>query len=81
MPNALKEMFAGAFDTLSTVTTLGHLTFSKHYNECVGKAGLSTRQLTENTQECAESQPDLQVKPAPFALLRYLISLCGLPTE
>jgi hypothetical protein len=82
MPNALKEMYvAGAFDTLSTVTTQEHLTFSKHYNECVAKAGLSTRQLTENVQEYAESQPDLQAKPAPFALLRYVISLCGLPAE
>src|SRR5262249_27021326 len=82
MPNALKEMYvAGAFDTLSTVTTQEHLTFRRHYNECVVKAGLSTRQLTENMQEYAESQPDLQAKAAPFALLRYLISLCGLPAE
>jgi hypothetical protein len=42
--------------------------------------GLSTGKLAENMKEYAETQPDLQNKPVPGALLRYLISLCGTPS-
>jgi len=80
MPKALREMYvAGAFDTLSTVTTAEQVSLAKHYNECIAKARLSMSQLTENMKEYADAQPDLQSKPAAGALLRYLISLCGTP--
>jgi len=78
MPINLREVYvAGAFDTLSTVTTPEQVDFVKHYNECVAKAALNLHELTENMKAHAESQPDLRDKPTPFALLRYLVSICG----
>ena len=80
MPISLREMYvAGAFDTLSTVTAVEQVSIVQHYNECVAKARLNLHQLAENMKEYAETQPDLQDKPTPGALLRYLISLCGTP--
>jgi hypothetical protein len=81
MPPSLREMYvAGAFDALSTITVPERATIARHYNECVAKAGLTIGKLAENMKEYAETQPDLQSKPVPGALLRYLISLCGTPT-
>jgi hypothetical protein len=81
MPPTLREMYvAGAFDTLSTVTVHEGVSVARHYNECVSKAGLTTGQLEENMKEYADTQPDLQSKPVPVALMRYLVSLCGTPT-
>jgi hypothetical protein len=80
MPPGLREMYvAGAFDALSTVTETERVNVAKHYNECVTKAGLTTGQLEENLKEYANTQPDLQHKPVPTALMRYLVSLCGTP--
>jgi hypothetical protein len=81
MPPGLREMYvAGAFDAVSTVTEPERVSVAKHYNECVSKVGLTTGQLEENMKEYADTQPDLQHKPVPFALMRYLVSLCGTPT-
>ena len=78
LPVNLREMYvAGAFDTLSTVTTPEQVNFAKHYNECVANAALNLHELAENLKAHAESQPDLRDKPTPFALLRYLVSICG----
>src|SRR5262249_40340598 len=80
MPISLREMYvAGAFDAISTVAVPEQAIVARHYNECIAKAGLSTGQLAENMREYAETQPDLQNKPAPGVLMRYLISLCGTP--
>jgi hypothetical protein len=82
MPIGLREMYVvGAFDTLSTVAVPAQAIVAKHFNECVARAGLSSGQLTENMQAFAEAQPDLQSKPAAGVLVRYLISLCGTPTQ
>jgi hypothetical protein len=81
MPPNLREMYvAGAFDAVSTVTVPERASIARFYNECVAKAGLTTGKLAENMKQYAETQPDLQKKPVPFALMRYLISLCGTPT-
>ena len=78
LPVNLREIYvAGAFDTLSTVTTPEQVNFVKHYNECVAKAKFDLHQLAENVKAYAETQPDLPDKPAPFAIMRYLISICG----
>jgi len=78
MPINLREVYvAGAFDTLSTVTTAEQVDLVKHYNECVAKAKFDLHQLTENMKAYAETQPDLRDKPTPGALLRYLVSICG----
>jgi hypothetical protein len=78
MPKNLREIYvAGAFDTLSTVSTPEQVNFVKHYNECIAKARLNLSQLTENMETYAETQPDLRDKPTPGALLRYLVSICG----
>ena len=78
LPVNLRETYvAGAFDTLSTVTTPEQVDFVKHYNECVAKAKFDLHKLAENVKAYAETQPDLPDKPAPFALMRYLISICG----
>ena len=78
MPINLREVYvAGAFDTLSTVTTPEQVNYVKHYNECVAKAKFDLHQVAENMKAYAETQPDLRDKPTPFALLRYLVSICG----
>ena len=78
LPINLREVYvAGAFDQLSTVTTPEQVDLAKHYNECVAKAKFDLHQLTENMKAYAETQPDLRDKPTPFALLRYLVSICG----
>jgi len=42
LPTNLREIYvAGAFDTLSTVTTPEQVSFVKHYNECVANAALN----------------------------------------
>jgi hypothetical protein len=80
MPIWLREVYiAGAFDMLSTVTVPERAATAMFYNECVTKAGLNSSQLTQNVNQYVETQPDLQDKPTPFALMRYLISQCGLP--
>jgi hypothetical protein len=70
---------AGAFDELSTITSPEDVATAKHYGDCVAKVGMSSGQLAENMKEYVATQPDLQNKPTPFALLRYLISFCGTP--
>ena len=78
LPVNLREIYvAGAFDTLSTVTTPEQVNYVKHYNECVAKAALNLREVAESMKAYAEAQPDLRDKPTPFALLRYLVSICG----
>jgi len=80
LPTNLREMYiAGAFDTLSTVTTPEQVHLVKRYNECVVDARLNLQQLVQNMKEYAETQPDLRDKPTPGALLRYLLKLCGAP--
>ena len=80
MPASFRAMYiAGAFDTVSVVTVPEAAMSARHYNECVAKAGLSTGQLAQNMKEYAETQPDAPSKPVPTILVRYLISLCGLP--
>ena len=80
MPINLREIYvAGAFDTLSTVTTAEQVNIIKHYNDCVAKTRVNLHQLAENMKAYAETQPDLRYKPAPFAFMRYLISICGPP--
>src|SRR5262245_64852311 len=75
MPTNLREVYvAGAFDTLSTVSTPEQVNFVKHNNECNAKAKLNLGQLTENIKAYAETQPDLRDKPTPGALLRYPVS-------
>jgi hypothetical protein len=82
MPASLRSMYvAGAFDTLSVVTVPEGVNAAKYYNECVSKAGLSTEQLAENMKGYGGTQPDLQNKPVPIALMRYLTSLCGRPPD
>jgi len=81
MPPALREMYVvGAFDAVSTVTTPERAAVARHYNECVSKAGLNSGKLAENMKQYGDTQPDLQRKPVPFALMRYLMPLCGTPT-
>src|SRR5258705_9139460 len=80
MPMSLREMYvAGAFDTLSVVAIPQQAPVARHFNECVAKTGLSTAQLAQNVKEYAEARPDVQRKPIPNVLMRYLISVCGLP--
>jgi|SRR5262245_2105799 len=80
MPTRFREMYiAGAFDTLSVVAVPEQAPVARYYNECVAKNGLSVPQLAENMKEYAEAQPSPQDKPIPSVLMRYLISLCGLP--
>ena len=68
MPVNLREIYvAGAFDTLSTVTTPEQVNLVKHYNECVAKAALNLHELAENMKAYAETQLDLRDKPTPFA--------------
>jgi hypothetical protein len=82
LPVNLREVYvAGAFDALSTLTTPEQVDLVKHYNECVAKAKFDLHQLAENMKAYAEAQPDSRVKPTPFALLRYLISICGPPAQ
>ena len=70
----------GAFYAISVIAAPEGATVARHYNECVAKAKLSTGQLAQNMKEYAETQPDAPSKTVPTILVRYLISLCGLPT-
>jgi hypothetical protein len=78
-PKFERDVCFGAFEALSTVVVDERVSVAKHYNECVSKAGLTTGQLEENMKEYADTQLDLQHKPVPVALMRYLVSLCGTP--
>jgi hypothetical protein len=64
---------------VSTIAIPAQAKFARQHNECVTKVGLSTGQLAENMKAYAEMQPNLQNKPVPGVLMRYLISLCGTP--
>jgi hypothetical protein len=80
MPTSLREMYvAGAFDAVSVVAIPQQAIVARHYNECVTKTGLSAGQLGQNMKEYAETQADVESKPVPTVLMRYLIALCGLP--
>jgi hypothetical protein len=82
MATSFREMYvAGAFETLSVVGIRQQAPVARHYNECVAKNGLSIAQLAQNVKEYAEARPDVQSKPIPIVLMRYLISLCGLPGD
>jgi|SRR5262245_9536044 len=80
MPTGLREMYvAGAFDTLSVVAIPQQAPVARYPNECVSKTGLSPAELAQSMKDYAEAQPNVQNKPIPNVLMRYLISLCGLP--
>jgi len=80
MPTSFRQMYiAGAFDALSVLATPQQAPVARYFNECVAKAGLTTAELAQNVKEYGEAQPDMQGKPTPHVLGRYLISLCGLP--
>jgi hypothetical protein len=80
MPTNLREMYvAGAFDAASVIAIPEQAPVAMYYNECVAKTGLSMAQLTQNMKEYAEARPNVQSKPIPNVLMRYLISVCGLP--
>src|SRR5215510_12937996 len=80
MPTGFIEIYvAGAFDTLSVVAVPAQVPVAKYYNECVAKNGLTVAQLAQNMKEYAQAQPNVQNKPIPTVLMRYLISLCGVP--
>jgi len=82
MPTGLREMYvAGAFDTLSVVAIPQQAPVARYYNECVAKNGLSVAKLAQNMKEHAEAQSTAQNKPVPNVMMRYLISLCGLPED
>jgi hypothetical protein len=81
LPVSLREIYvAGAIDQLSTVGVPAGLSSAKHYNECIVKSGMRLGQIAEGTKKFMEMHSDLRQKPAPTAVMQYLITLCGLPT-
>jgi hypothetical protein len=54
---------------------------SQHYNECLYNAKLNSIQLANNVREYAKAKPQLHAQPVQFALMEYLIALCGLPNQ
>ena len=81
LPTSLREIYvAGAIDQLSTVGVPAGLSSAKHYNECIVKSGVRLGQIAEGTKKFMEMHSDLRQKPAPTAVMQYLITLCGLPT-
>jgi hypothetical protein len=81
LPTTLRESYvAGAVDQLSTVGVPAGLNSAKHYNECIVKSGMRLGQIAEGMKKFMEMRSDLRQKPAPRAVMEYLITLCGLPT-
>jgi hypothetical protein len=81
LPTTLREIYiAGAIDQLSTVGVPAGVNSAKHYNECIVKSGMRLGQIAEGTKKFMEMHSDLRQKPAPTAVMQYLITLCGLPT-
>src|SRR5262245_28958181 len=84
LPTNFRETYvAGVIDTLSTIAVPEQASVAKHYNECIVKAGMSLGQITEGAREFIEMHSELRYKPAPSAIMTYLISLCGVlrPSE
>jgi hypothetical protein len=72
---------AGAIDTLSSIASAETIRAAKHYNTCVANAHMNLVQLDGNVRAYVRTKPALQAHPMSFALLDYLVALCGPPPK
>jgi|SRR5262245_23698270 len=78
MPTNFRETYVAAvIDTLSTIAIPEQASVATYYNACIVKSGMSLGQITEGAREFIELHSELRYKPAPSAIMTYLISLCG----
>jgi hypothetical protein len=55
-------------------------TYSRHYNNCIGTAQMTSFQLAANVWNFARDKPELHTGSVWIALLKYLIAACGEPS-
>jgi hypothetical protein len=69
---------AGAYDSLVTyATNTAEMEAIGHYQSCVAHAKLTPVTMATGLKDELDANPKLATEPAPGALLKYLIKLCG----
>jgi hypothetical protein len=77
-PDVRSAYITGAYDALVTYnTTPQEEATAKHYAECLFRAKMTNVQLSENVREFAAAHPKFQGSTPQYALVNYLIELCG----
>ena len=71
---------AGVFDSLlGIVKDRKDLPVTKHYDQCITRANMTTGELADNIVAFVKTRPELQERSVSGALMNYLISYCGAP--
>jgi hypothetical protein len=71
---------AGVFDSLlGIVKDRNDIPVTKHYDQCITRANMSTGELAANVVAFVKTRPELQERSVSGALMNYLISYCGTP--
>jgi hypothetical protein len=71
---------AGAFDTLVGYgLTAQSRAIGAHYNKCLVRTKMTGDQLAEHVKEFATASPKYQSETVQYALINYLIQMCGPP--
>jgi hypothetical protein len=79
-PDLRAAYMTGAYDALVTyITTPQEEAMAKHYAECLFRAKMTNSQLSENVREFTAAHPKFQGATPQYALVNYLIELCGKP--
>ena len=71
---------AGVFDSLlGIVKDRKDLPVTKHYDDCITRANMTTGELAENIIAFVKTRPELRERSVSGALMNYLIAFCGAP--
>jgi hypothetical protein len=73
---------AGAFDSLVVVT--GDEQQSKmadHYTNCMHHTQMNLEQFTDDVAAFGNAHPEVQRHSVQYAMVNYLVSLCGAPPQ
>jgi len=73
---------SGVFDSLlGIVKDRTDLPATKHYDNCISRANMTSGELADNVIAFVKTRPDLKERSVPGALINYLITFCGVPPE
>ena len=81
LDETLRSMYiAGVFDSLlGIVKDRNDIPVTKHYDNCITRANMSTGELADNIVAFVKTRPELRERSVSGALMNYLIAFCGAP--
>ena len=70
---------SGLLDTFAMAATEPAQRTARHYNQCITRSGLTSRQLANYLREYGRARPQMQANSVQDAMNNYLNELCGQP--